>query len=99
MEPFTGKWVLRAIEFSPGTGKTRVVCQFTARNGDHDVVARIDAGDFQGLIGKRSRNPAYNSSKYSDLAVLVSVYLEEQILTYDPADLTAHEVQIPAQRP
>jgi hypothetical protein len=35
-EPFTGKWVLRTIEFSPGAGKTRVLCQFTARNGDHD---------------------------------------------------------------
>jgi hypothetical protein len=99
MEPFTGKWMLRSIDFSPSAGRTRVTCQFTARDSDRDVVATIDASDFQGLIGKRSRDPAYNSSRYSDLAVLVSVYIEEQILTYDPADLAAREVRIPAQAP
>jgi hypothetical protein len=95
-EPFTGKWVLRKLEFEPGTGRTRVTCHFTARNGDRDVVATIDASDFQQLIGKRSRNPAFNSSRHSDLAVLVSVYIEEQILTYDPTDLATDEVRIPA---
>jgi len=96
-EPFAGKWVLRTLEFEPGTGRTRVTCHFTARNGGRDIVATIDAGDFQRLIGKRSRDPAFNSSRYSDLAVLVSTYIEEQILTYDPADLAAGEVRIPAR--
>lgn len=81
--------MLRKLEFDPGTGRTRVTYQFTARNGDRDVVAAIDAGDFQQLIGKRSRNPASNSSRHSDLAVLLSVYIEEEILTYDPTDSLA----------
>jgi hypothetical protein len=93
---FTGKWVLRTLEFQPGSGRTRVTCHFSARNGNRDVVATIDAADFQRLIGKRSRDPGFNSSRHSDLAVLVSVYIEEQILTYDPDDLAADEVRIPA---
>jgi hypothetical protein len=95
-EPFTGNWILRTIEFEPGTGRTRVTCHFAARTGDHEVVAKVDAGDFQRLIGKRSRDPRLNSSRHSDLAVLVSIYIEEQILTYDPSDLAADEVRIAA---
>jgi hypothetical protein len=95
---FTGKWVLRALGFKPGTGRTCVTCRFAARDGDRDVVATIDASDFQRLIGKRSRDPGFNSSRYSDLAVLVSVYIEEQILSYDPEDLAADKVRIPAPR-
>jgi hypothetical protein len=94
---FTGKWALRTLEFAPGTGRTRVTCHFAARDGDRDVVAMIDAGDFQRLIGKRSRDPAFNSSRHSDLAVLVSVYIEEQILSYDPADQRLiGKIRIPA---
>jgi hypothetical protein len=55
---FTGKWALRTLEFAPGTGRTRVTCHFAARDGDRDVVAMIDAGDFQRLIGK-IRIPAH----------------------------------------
>lgn len=90
--PFTGEWTLCALEFVPGTGRARVAARFCA--GSQEVVATIDASDFRKLIGKRTRNPDFNSSRYSDLAVLVTVYIQEQILIFSPSELEAHEVRI-----
>jgi hypothetical protein len=96
--PFTEEWTLCALEFAPGMGRTRVDARFCAQG--HEVTATIDAKYFRRLVGKRSRNPAFNSSRYSDLAVLVSVYIEEQVLMFEPSELKERQVWIgrPGQR-
>jgi hypothetical protein len=90
--PFTEGWTLRSLEFDPESDQARVLARFTAEG--REVLATIDAADFAELIGKRSRNPAFNSSEYSDLAVIVSIRLQEQILSYRPDALAADIVRI-----
>lgn len=90
--PFTEGWTLRLLEFDPESDHARVLAHFTAEG--REILATIDATDFAELIGKRSRNPAFNSSSYSDLAVIVSVRIQEQILSYRPDDLESDVVQI-----
>jgi hypothetical protein len=90
--PFTGEWELLSVGIEPGTGRTRVSCRFYAAN--REVTATIDAADFSDLVGKQSRDPAFNSTGYSDLAVLVSILIQEQVLTYRPSALKAHQVRI-----
>lgn len=90
--PFTGEWELRSIGFEPGSGRTRVRCRFHA--GSSNVTATIDAADFPDLVGKRSRDPAFNSTRYSDLAVLTSMLIQEQVITYSPSTLKVRHVRI-----
>jgi hypothetical protein len=47
-----------------------------------------------------SNSPAWNGSRYHDLAVHLSVLIQEQILTRDPADFSPDEIRIrrPADR-
>lgn len=85
--PFTGEWKLHSIGMEPGSGRTRVRCRFYA--GSREVIATIDAADFPDLVGKQSRDHAFNSTRYSDLAVLTSLLIQEQITTYSPSTLTA----------
>ncbi len=46
------------------------------------------------------RQAEYSGSAYHDLAVLLSVLIQEQILTWDPADIRSDEIRIriPADR-
>jgi hypothetical protein len=70
-----------------------------AGDGTHGIRA-IDAGDFPDLRGNSSRSPEWNGSVYHDLAVHLSVLIQEQILTRDPADIGPGEIRIrrPADR-
>lgn len=56
----------------------------------------IDASDFGDLVQKRKsrQNRIWNSSRYGDLAVHLSILIEEQVLTREPAGLTAHRIRI-----
>ena len=87
--PFTGEWTLDSLELVSGT---RAVARFSA--GGHEVIATIDASDFKGFVGKRSRDPVRNSSPFSALAVQVSELIEEKILIHSPSDLEAREVRV-----
>jgi hypothetical protein len=64
------------------------------------VTAIIDVGDFRDLRGNASHSPAWNGSRYHDLAVHLSVLIQEQILTRDPTDFSPDEIHIrrPADR-
>jgi hypothetical protein len=98
-EPFLGPWELRSLGFDPSLGRSRVLCKLRA--DDRDVMATIDASDFPVLRSKRARSPVWNNSQYHDLAVLVSILIQEQILTWDPAELGTDPIRIrlPAGRP
>lgn len=90
--PFTGEWELRSVGLEPHSAGTRVTCRLHA--GDSDVIATIDAADFPGLVGKRSHDPGFNTTEFSDLAVLTSLLIQEQITTFSPSGLTQHRVRI-----
>ncbi len=94
--PFLGEWRLQRLAYDPDQGRSRVICVLTDADG-REVTATIDAGDFRDLRGNSSRSDAWNgSAHFHDLAVHVSVLLEEQILVKDP-DAVQDEVRI--QRP
>jgi|GEM_PF-2157837 len=92
-EPFLGRWQLRALGYDPQRGESLAICVLTATDG-RDVTATIDVKDFRGLRRNSSRSPRQNGSdRYHDLAVYVSVLVQEQILTYDP-DSVSDQVRI-----
>ena len=92
-EPFLGEWQLRSLGFDPDLGPSRIICQLSA--GDKEVTATVDASDFPShRKQQRSRSRAWNNSQYHDLAVLLSVLIEEQILTRSPSKLRADHVRI-----
>jgi len=64
------------------------------------VTAIIDVGYFHDLRDNASSSPAWNGSRYHGLAVHLSVLIQEQILTRDPADFSPDEIHIrrPADR-
>ena len=97
-KPFLDPWQLRSFDFDPELGRKRVIAKFSS--GGYEVEASIDASDFSGLVGRKSRNRAWNGTRYQDAAVLVSVLIEEQIVTWEPAELTASRIRIcrPADR-
>jgi hypothetical protein len=99
-EPFLGGWQLRGLAYDPKRGRSRVVCVLTATDG-RDVTATIDASDFRDLRGNTSRSRAWNgSASYHDLAVAVSVLIEEQIITQEPGMVPDRvRIQSPADRP
>jgi hypothetical protein len=96
--PFLEQWRLRSLDFDPVLGKKRVVAILSAAG--KTVTATIDAADFPDLARKKSRSRAWNSTRYRDLAVLVSVLIQEQVVTWEPAELEADQVRIrrPADR-
>lgn len=96
-EPFLGRWRLRRLEYE-GRGQARAVCVLATAEG-RAVTATVDVRDFGDLRSNSSRSGSWNGSAYHDLAVLVSVLIQEQILTRDPDALPDHvRIQIPASR-
>jgi hypothetical protein len=96
--PFMGEWHMSRLDFDPHLGRSRVVCVLTGAG--KTVTATIDASDFPDLRGNTSINREWNgSAAYHDLAVLLSVLIQEQVLTWDPADIS-DEIRIrrPADR-
>jgi hypothetical protein len=98
-EPFLEQWRLRSLGYDPERGGSRVVCALTAADG-RDVTATIDASDFRSLRRNSSRSKDWNGSDhYHDLAVYVSVLLQEQIIGRNPDTLPDHvRIQSPADR-
>jgi hypothetical protein len=96
--PFLEQWHLSRLDFDPDLGKSRLVGVLTSAG--KTVTATIDASDFPDLRDNTSNNPEWNGSAYHDLAVLLSVLIQEQILTWDPADILTDEIRIrrPADR-
>jgi hypothetical protein len=96
--PFLEQWHLSRLDFNPDLGKSRLVGVLTSAG--KTVTATIDASDFPDLRDNTSNNPEWNGSAYHDLAVLLSVLIQEQILTWDPADIRTDEIRIrrPADR-
>ena len=96
--PFLEQWHLSRLDFDPDLGKSRLVGVLTGAG--KTVTATIDASDFPDLRDNTSNNPEWNGSAYHDLAVLLSVLIQEQILTWDPADIRIDEIRIrrPADR-
>jgi hypothetical protein len=96
--PFLEEWHLTRMGFDPVLGRSRIICVFTGAG--KEVTAIIDAGDFPDLRDNVSKDPDWNASAYHDLAVHLSVLIQEQILTWDPADISPGEVHIrrPADR-
>jgi hypothetical protein len=80
-------------------GRPRLVCVLTG--GGKTVTATIDASDFPDLRDNTSINREWNGSAgYHDLAVHLSVLIQEQILVRDPADISTDviRIRIPADR-
>ena len=97
--PFLEEWQLSRLDFDPDLGRSRVVGVLTGAG--KTVTATIDVGDFPDLRDNTSINREWNgSAAYHDLAVLLSVLIQEQILTWDPADIYSDEIRIrvPADR-
>ena len=96
--PFLEQWQLSRLDFDPDLGRSRVVCVLTGAG--KTVTATIDACDFPDLRDNTSNSPEWNGSAYHDLAVLLSVLIQEQVLVRDPADIRSDEVRIrrPADR-
>jgi hypothetical protein len=96
--PFLEQWQLSRLDFDPDLGRSRVVCVLTGAG--KTVTATIDAADFPDLRDNTSNSPEWNGSAYHDLAVLLSVLIQEQILVRDPADIRSDEIHIrrPADR-
>ena len=96
--PFLGEWQLSRLGFDPDLGRSRLVCVLTGAG--KTVTATIDADNFPDLRGNTSTSPEWNGSAYHDLAVLLSTLIQEQVLTWDPADIRSDEVRIclPADR-
>jgi len=96
-EPFLGAWRLRRLGYE-GRGQTRVSCVLATAE-DRVVTATVDVRDFGALRRNSSRTGAWNGSAYHDLAVLVSVLIQEQILTRAPDTLPDQvRIQLPASR-
>jgi hypothetical protein len=97
--PFLGEWQLIRLDFDPDLGRSRLVGVFTGAG--KTVTATIDASDFPDLRDNTSINREWNgSAAYHDLAVHLSVLIQDQILTWDPADIRSDEIRIriPADR-
>jgi hypothetical protein len=96
--PFLEEWQLSRLGFDPDLGRSRVVCVLTGAG--KVVTATIDVGDFPDLRDNTSNSPEWNGSAYHDLAVLLSVLIQEQVLVRDPADIRTDEIRIrrPADR-
>lgn len=96
--PFLEQWQLSRLDFDPDLGRSRVVCVLTGAG--KTVTATIDAADFPDLRDNTSNSPEWNGSAYHDLAVLLSVLIQEQVLVRDPADIRSDEIRIrrPADR-
>jgi hypothetical protein len=97
--PFLGEWQLIRLDFDPHLGRSRLICVFTGAG--KTVTATIDASDFPDLRDNTSINREWNgSAAYHDLAVHLSVLIQDQILTWDPADIRSDEIRIriPADR-
>jgi hypothetical protein len=96
--PFLEEWHLTRLEFDPDLGRSRIICVLTGAG--NEVTAIIDADDFPDLRDNTSKSPEWNASAYHDLAVHLSVLIQEQILTRDPADISPGEIRIrrPADR-
>ena len=97
--PFLGEWQLSRLDFDSNLGRSRVVGVFAGAG--KTVTATIDVGDFPDLRDNTSINREWNgSAAYHDLAVHLSVLIQEQILTWDPADIRSDEIRIriPADR-
>ena len=97
--PFLGEWQLSRLDFDPDLGRSRLVGVFTGAG--KTVTATIDASDFPDLRDNTSINREWNgSAAYHDLAVHLSVLIQDQILTWDPADIRSDEIRIriPADR-
>jgi hypothetical protein len=90
--PFLGEWHLARLDFDPDLGRSRIICVLT--RGGQEVTAIIDADDFPDLRGNTSKSPEWNASAYHDLAVQLSVLIQEQVLTWDPADVSSGEIHI-----
>jgi hypothetical protein len=96
--PFLEEWHLSRLDFDPDLGRSRLVCVLTGAG--KTVTATIDAGDFADLRDNTSNSPEWNGSAYHDLAVQLSVLIQEQVLVRDPADVSTDEIriQLPADR-
>jgi hypothetical protein len=96
--PFLEQWHLTRLDFDRDLGRSRIICVLTGAG--KEVTAIIDAEDFADLRGNTSRSPEWNSSAYHDLAVHLSVLIQEQILTRDPAGISTDAIRIrrPADR-
>jgi len=99
-EPFPEQCRLGNLEYDPNRGRSRIVCVLTAPDG-RDVTATIDASDFReprrDSTGGKQRNA---SDHRPSLASYLSMLLEEQIITRDPATVPDHvRIQSPADRP
>jgi hypothetical protein len=96
--PFLEEWHLSRLDFDPDLGRSRLVCVLTGAG--KTVTATIDAGDFAGLRDNTSNTPEWNGSPYHDLAVQLSVLIQEQVLVRDPTDISTDEIriQLPADR-
>ena len=96
--PFLEKWHLTRLDFDPDLGRSRIIGVLTGAG--KTVTAIIDVGDFPDLRDNTSTSPEWNGSRYHDLAVQLSVLIQEQILTWDPADISPGEIHIrrPADR-
>jgi hypothetical protein len=97
--PFLGEWQLIRLDFDPDLGRSRLICVFTGAG--KTVTATIDASDFPDLRDNTSINREWNgSAAYHDLAVHLSVLIQDQILPWDPADTRSDEIRIriPADR-
>jgi hypothetical protein len=97
-QSFTYPWQLTWIGYDPGLGRSRVVCKLTAEG--KTVTAIIDVADFQKLRGNSSRSRAWNGSEhYHNMAVLASSLIEEQIVTWDPSQLSSEiQIKLPKDR-
>jgi hypothetical protein len=96
--PFLEEWRLTRLGFDPDLGRSRIICVLAGAG--KEVMAIIDVGDFADLRDNTSKSPEWNASAYHDLAVQLSVLIQEQILTWDPADISPGEIHIrrPADR-
>ena len=97
--PFLEQWHLSELDFDPDLGRSRLVCVLTGAG--KTVTATIDASDFPDLRDNTSISPEWNgSAAYHDLAVHLSVLIQEQILVRDPADIRTDQIRIriPADR-
>jgi hypothetical protein len=98
-EPFLEQWRLRSLGYDPEQGGSRVMCVLTTADG-RDVTATIEASDLPSLRRNSSRSKEWNGSDhYHDLAVYVSVLLQEQIIGRNPDTVPDHvRIQSPVDR-
>jgi hypothetical protein len=96
--PFLEEWHLDGLDFDPDLGRSRLVGVLTGAG--KTVTATIDASDFPDLRDNTSISPEWNgSASYHDLAVHLSVLIQEQVLVRDPADVPEQiRIRRPADR-